>query len=499
MSDTLDAALAWHRAGRFADAESGYRHALAAGEAMAAQPLAVLMLQTERFAEAAELLAPLVAAAPQDPDLAVNLSLALRRRGDNEAAVLHAQRATELAPARVSSWNALGLAAFALQRYEDALAAIEHGLRLAPGHAALRLHRAQCLRRLHRQRDALQAYTQLVHDQPGSLEAWRGLADTRAGLGDPGAALQARARASTLAPDDTDVAFEHAITLLQAGRAADAATRFEALLRRNPDDAQLQVWLGRARLKLGDATAARDAFARAHAQAPDDPVIAHFHAASSGTLPADVERDYIRNLFDDFADRFEHTLVDRLAYATPTQLASLLREHGADGDGARDILDLGCGTGLMALAMQRPGRSIDGVDLSPRMLDHAREKGLYRDLHAAEGLEFLRNTTKQWHGIVAADVFVYVALLAPVFEAAFARLAAGGWFAFSIERSTSADTELPADTGRYRHAAEQVGDALEAAGFVAIIRSRVVLRRESDRPVDGELFLAWRGGSTSVD
>jgi predicted TPR repeat methyltransferase len=116
------------------------------------------------------------------------------------------------------------------------------------------------------------------------------------------------------------------------------------------------------------------------------------------------------------------------------------------------VLDLGCGTGLMAVELAAEGRFIDGVDLSTRMLDGARAKGVYRSLYAAEVLEFLRAAQAQWDLIVAADVFVYIADLAPVFAAAFERLPPGGVFAFSIELSASGATELPAETGRYRHA-----------------------------------------------
>lgn len=79
------------------------------------------------------------------------------------------------------------------------------------------------------------------------------------------------------------------------------------------------------------------------------------NAAIAGVLPESVESDYIRRLFDDFADHFEATLVDRLSYATPTLLTQFLRQHAAD-EGA-SVLDLGCGTGLMAQQLARTGAS----------------------------------------------------------------------------------------------------------------------------------------------
>jgi predicted TPR repeat methyltransferase len=299
-----------------------------------------------------------------------------------------------------------------------------------------------------------------------------------------------RARALALAPEDRELRLEHAVASVHAGQVHAAAAEIEGLLKDDPEDAQAWAWLGRARLKAGELEPARAAFEQAFAREPTDPVIAHFHAATRGEVPATVESDYIRSLFDDFADRFEQTLVGALGYATPRKLAAFIAEHA--GDDFDLVLDLGCGTGLMAAELAREGRIFDGVDLSQRMLDIARGKGLYRALHAAEVLAFLRESTDAWPLIVAADVFVYVGELAPVFEAVFARLPPGGVFAFSIERAAGEGTELPARTARYRHAPQALAVALERAGFDSIVSATVELRLENGAPVAGELMLARR-------
>jgi predicted TPR repeat methyltransferase len=321
------------------------------------------------------------------------------------------------------------------------------------------------------------------------LDAWRGLAAAQAALGRVDDALRSRERARELAPGDLEVAFEHAVMLMQAGHAKEAEQALAHLVQTGGIDAQAWAWLGRARLRLGDVAGARDAFERARVLEPDDPVVAHFLVSLGDTLPESVERDYIQRLFDDFADRFEHTLVARLGYAVPPRLAALLRAQGADMAGR--VLDLGCGTGLMAVELARPGRVIDGVDLSPRMLDRAREKGLYRDLQAAEIGAYLADADDQrWELIVAADVFVYVAALAPVFAAVRHRLADGGWFAFSIESSAGEAVELLPATGRYRHSPDVVARQLVEAGFTGVVREPLVIRHEVGQPVAGELLLA---------
>lgn len=488
----LDAALALHRAGRLPEAEAAYRELLTTQPASAGRLLGVLLLQQQRWAEAAVVLTPLSQADPRDAELAVNASLALRRSGQLEPALLAARCATAADPARPSAWNALGLAALESGELGEALKAFESGLQSAPGDAALRLHRAQCLRRLGRLGEAGQAFYELLQARPDLLEAWRGLADTNAALGQNDLALECRRRALALHPQDVDLRLEHAIAQLLHGQPAESAASIEAVLADAPDDAQAWAWLGRARLKQGESEAARRAFDEAHARAPEDPVVMHFRAALSGELPTEVESDYIRRLFDDFASHFDSTLVGKLGYATPKRLADFIR--GRAGDDFGQVLDLGCGTGLMAAELAREGRAIDGVDLSTRMLDQARAKGLYRNLYAEEVLAFLRALPERWDLVVAADVFVYVAELEPVFAAAFERLAPGGVFAFSVETSAGEGTELLPSTGRYRHAPAVLLQALARCGFVEAAREDVELRLENGVPVAGALLLARRPG-----
>ncbi|MFT2753224.1 class I SAM-dependent methyltransferase [Clavibacter sp. Sh2088] len=46
----------------------------------------------------------------------------------------------------------------------------------------------------------------------------------------------------------------------------------------------------------------------------------------------------------------------------------------AEETGARSILDLGCGTGMLTVSLQAPGRRVVGVDPSAAMLDVARHR-----------------------------------------------------------------------------------------------------------------------------
>lgn len=80
----------------------------------------------------------------------------------------------------------------------------------------------------------------------------------------------------------------------------------------------------------------------------------------------------VRAYYDDFAARYErgrdvgyHALLDALEL-------SILLPH-CEG---REVLELGCGTGLLLEEVARVASRAVGVDLSPGMLEKARAKGL---------------------------------------------------------------------------------------------------------------------------
>jgi predicted TPR repeat methyltransferase len=93
--------------------------------------------------------------------------------------------------------------------------------------------------------------------------------------------------------------------------------------------------------------------------------------------------DDARELYDEWAQTYDAELTDdSQGYVGPTVAAkTVARAAGVDGE----ILDAGCGTGLVGVALTDLGaRTIDGVDLSPGMLEQAKATGVYRRLAPAD-------------------------------------------------------------------------------------------------------------------
>ena len=93
--------------------------------------------------------------------------------------------------------------------------------------------------------------------------------------------------------------------------------------------------------------------------------------------------DDARALYDEWAGTYDADLADpSQEYVAPAHAAeTVVRVAGVAGE----ILDAGCGTGLVGLALvERGATRIDGVDLSPGMLERARDTGAYRHLQPAD-------------------------------------------------------------------------------------------------------------------
>ena len=112
------------------------------------------------------------------------------------------------------------------------------------------------------------------------------------------------------------------------------------------------------------------------------------------------------DFYRDFAELYDSTYAAGLGYIYPLGIASVLsgqqRPQGA-------ILDIGCGTGLVATAIRKvdPSAVIDGVDISPDMLGKARSKGEYRDLVAADLTADCSHIATDYAAIVSAGTFTF--------------------------------------------------------------------------------------------
>jgi predicted TPR repeat methyltransferase len=199
---------------------------------------------------------------------------------------------------------------------------------------------------------------------------------------------------------------------------------------------------------------------------------------------------YVTNLFDQYAGRFDRELVESLRYNAPALLRAALDRVAGERRYGR-VLDLGCGTGLMGEAIRDRADELVGVDLSKNMLAAAGRKKIYDRLIAGDLLQTLAAETAPFDLILAADVFVYLPDLKPVFAAAAAKLSAEGLFGFTTETHDEEGAILR-ETLRFAHGEEHLRLAAKAAGLEILLLDRVSTRRERNIPVEGLLAVLRR-------
>jgi len=243
----------------------------------------------------------------------------------------------------------------------------------------------------------------------------------------------------------------------------------------------------------GDVAAAAAAWDRAVLADPSDRLGAGLKRDLVRRVPVAEQAPpaFVEALFDEYAPRFETSLVDRLEYRAPDLLARALEGQGRFGR----ALDLGCGTGLAGLAFRDRCDWLGGCDISAGMLAEARAKRVYDRLEKQD-LSALQPGSERYDLILAADVFIYLGALERIIGWCAGALAPGGWLAFTVEAIDEAGETSPwllRDSRRFAHSAAYVAGLLAEAGLGGATLRPAVLRKDRGRDVAGYVVTARLG------
>ena len=289
-----------------------------------------------------------------------------------------------------------------------------------------------------------------------------------------------------------------ALILLQQGRHDEALALWDELLAETSEDTEMSEDRMRALegrmhslLALGRLPEAAAVTAALLALAPGNSIYTYYDARARGQTPAHQPPELSRYIFDGSAHVFDQQLVQGLRYELPRQIAKkILALHP---DRKFDLLDLGCGTGLLGVQLGKLQGHLAGVDVSPKMLEQARRHQLYDSLDVADLHETLRETpAASWHVIAALEVCVYVGDLGEMIPGAWRALAPGGRLFLSCESGPEdgPDLVLNPATERYTHKLSHVVGQCRAAGFAEVGTENTTLRYEKGHPVQGFVVTA---------
>lgn len=336
---------------------------------------------------------------------------------------------------------------------------------------------------------AWMAYREICRTAPNDAEAWFMLGALSGQMGRLTETVEYCQHAVTLRPDYAEAHYNLGQAYKRLGMPHKAETSFRRVVQINPGYAEAWDNLGYLLQELGKAEEAVQCYREALRLRPDFAGTRYLLAAQGqAPVPERAPAEYVRGLFDNYADRFERHLTDVLECRIPQHLEQAVNHVLGAGTGQLNILDLGCGTGLCGTWLRPHARRLCGVDLAPRMLAKAREKKVYDELLDEDVVQSLRKHEQDLDLIVAADVFPYIGDLGLVFQATQSALKPGGLFAFSIESQEQTEAYVLRQTDRYAHSPGYIGKLAETHGMLEVSRNAVILRKHKGEPVAGFIF-----------
>jgi predicted TPR repeat methyltransferase len=454
------------------------------------------LFEEGRAEEAKSLCRRIEAAQPGFPGAHYLLGLIALSAGEAKEAVRRFKRAADLSPGQPAPLFQLARALALAGKPALALERLDAALTFSPSEAAGWFERAPLLRLLGRFREEAESLARAVELRPGWPEALAALGGVLRELGQTEEAVIPLERAVLLRPGDHATRLALAQARLALGGAEQALAELAALRLCDPANAQAHLVSGEAAEKLGHKDEAIAHFRQALALDPEDRGGASLALARLGadTTPSKAPAAHVRELFEGYAPRFDEALAGKLGYSAPALLAQAAQEAlGAKAQGL-NVLDLGCGTGLAGKTLKPMAARLDGVDLSPAMLNQARALGIYDQLLEGDLLSAL-DKASAYDLIVAADVLVYLGDLEAVFAGVFQCLKPGGLFLFTVERldeNVGGYALLPSQ--RFAHAPSYVERLARVHGFAVGRLQEASTRNEAGKPVPGLLAVLRRAG-----
>ena len=327
---------------------------------------------------------------------------------------------------------------------------------------------------------------QAARDLRARLAAGRGgllasitLVNALLAANDLGGALEEAREAVSLNPGVAPAVLALGEALLAAEALPTAIAELQRALRLDPDLPRARELIATAWLKAGEADKALENLRELETTPQIEAMIA---AAGRIKTASRSDAGYVRHLFDQFSADYDARMIGQLSYAAP-QILLDLASMVMPGREKLSVLDLGCGTGLAGAVFKPLAATLDGVDLSPAMIEKARARGIYDALTVGDLESALAAPGPQYDLILAADTLVYLGDLRAVFEGVRKRLAPDGYFLFTTEAAAEGFELGP--KRRWRHSDAYLRATAQSAGLSVAGIVAAAPRHEANHPVDG--------------
>lgn len=416
-------------------------------------------------------------------------------KGELREAALTLNQAQRKMPNDARIFMLAGLMAEKSGNIKGAFEALRKSVALAPTWGPGLLELALLLARQNQFQEAVETAEKVAKLEPKNLLVLAGVVDIAHRAGHLEMAVRHLRRGLDLVPGDTQLRRLLAADLEGLGQHAEALELWNGLIAQDPKDQQALLGRVKTLLAAGKPAQAVGDTTTLLELAPGDSVYAYYNALAHGITPPHQPVELNRHLFDGMAEVYDQHTVRGLRYQLPKIVAGKILARYPEK--RLNVLDLGCGTGLLGVCLGRIDGFLIGVDVSTKMIEQAHRHRVYDRFHTVNLLDALRETPGAIYEVITAlDVFIYTGELAETIPNAHRILLPAGDFYFSCETAPEDGPDLVLQaSGRYAHKRSHVLALCRGAGFESVEIEDLTLRYEGSEPVQGFLVMARKAAA----
>ena len=384
-------------------------------------------------------------------------------------------------------FNICGACYARLGELENAITSYERAIYIMPNYADAHNNLGNAFRRIGKLDAAINSLEKALKLKPNYPDAHYNLGSSYRALGQFDDAVKSYKNLITISPEHYEAHFFLGVSLLKLRQLDLAINHFEKVLEIKPDYFEAHLRLGNIFSKLGRQNIAINHYEKALTINPDFAVAQHMLNALTGNTSKTAPKEYVTNLFDGYAERFDDSLIKSLGYNLPFQIKELALKADPSRIKFKKVIDLGCGTGLTGKELRDVTDNLTGIDLSSNMIAKTRELNVYDHLILGDIVDILSSSKEKYDLFIALDVFIYVGELTKIFKQVRQCCNKNAIFIFSVETQKEAGYSL-LKSARYAHSDEYIFKTA-SDGFKVLETQGVNIRKEKDGWIDGKIYI----------